>query len=174
MNISKIASDADESDNEITDYGNVTETTFDEDITSVVSESGNYKTFQDLHTKTKTLNGTNFQLKNTGWSSDDDRELIHKVKVTSSEKDKVNFKTRLKQMKWAQIEFKNHSAEDCQNRFAFHLKGVRQYRNLNEIATDIEINIKKCPLKKPLNSYQLFIQEQLASVQNSGDFVSFD
>lgn len=107
-----------------------------------------------------------------GWSSDDDRELVQKVKSTSKENDKVSFKTRLKQLKWTTIAFKNYSADDCKKRFDSHLKHIRKHRNLSEIATDIEANIKKCPLKKPLNSYQLFVQEQLANVKSSGDFVS--
>lgn len=76
-------------------------------------------------------------------------------------------------MKWQDIAFKSYSAYDCEKRFQSHLKNVRRYRNLNEIATDIETNIKKCPLKKPLNSYQIFIQDQLTNVRSSGDFVSY-
>lgn len=107
-----------------------------------------------------------------GWSSEDDRELVQKVKSTSKDTDKVSYKTRLKQLNWNNIAFKSYSGDECEKRFQTHLKRVRRHRNLNEIATDIEANIKKCPLKKPLNSYQLFIQDQLANVKSSGDFVS--
>lgn len=75
-------------------------------------------------------------------------------------------------MNWSDIAFKSYTPDECEKRFKSHLKHVRRYRNLNEIATDIETNIKKCPLKKPLNSYQLFIQDQLTNVKSSGDFVS--
>lgn len=120
-------------------------------------------------------NGSKFELicEFEGWSSDDDRELVEKVKSTSASTDKVNYKTRLKQMNWNNIAFKNYTAEDCEKRFTDHLKSVRRHRNLNEIAVDIEANIKKCPIKKPLNSYQIFVQEQLANVTTSGDFVGF-
>lgn len=108
-----------------------------------------------------------------GWSSDDDRELVQKVKSTAKkENDKVNYKTRLNQVDWNGIAFKAYTPEECKSRFYSHLKNVRHWRTLSEIAIDIEANIKKCPLKKPLNSYQLFVQEQLANVKSSGDFVS--
>lgn len=107
-----------------------------------------------------------------GWSSDDDRELVQKVKSTTKQADKVSYKTRLKQLNWNDIAFKSYSGDECEKRFQNHLKHVRRHRNLNEITTDIETNIKKCPLKKPLNSYQLFIQDQLTNVKSSGDFVS--
>lgn len=107
-----------------------------------------------------------------GWSSDDDRELIQKVKSTSKENDKVNYRTRLKQLNWSNVAFKTYNGDECKKRFTSHLKNVRKYRTMNEIVTDIEANIKKTVLKKPLNSYQLFVQEQLANVKSSGDFVS--
>lgn len=107
-----------------------------------------------------------------GWSSDDDRELVQKVKSTAKENDKLNFKTRLNRVDWNGIAFKAYTPEECKSRFNAHLKNVRHWRTLSEIAADIEANIKKCPLKKPLNSYQLFVQEQLANVKSSGDFVS--
>lgn len=110
----------------------------------------------------------------SGWSSDDDRELVEKVKSISKINDRVNYKTRLKQVNWSDIAFKTHTAEDCSKRFTDHLKNVRRHRNLNEVVTDIETNIKKCPIKKPLNSYQIFIQDQLTSVTSSGDFVGFE
>lgn len=74
-------------------------------------------------------------------------------------------------MNWSEIAFKHYTAEDCEKRFADHLKHVRRHRNLNEVATDVEANIKKCLLKKPLNSYQIFVQDQLANATTSGDFV---
>lgn len=74
-------------------------------------------------------------------------------------------------MNWNEVAFKSYSAEDCKKRFNNHLKHVRRYRTLIEIANDMEINIKKCPVKKPLNSYQLFIQDQLSNAKSSGDFV---
>lgn len=108
-----------------------------------------------------------------GWSSDDDHELVEKVKSTAKENDKVNYKTRLRQMDWKEIAFKNYTAEDCEKRFTDHLKHIRRYRNLSEVVVDIEANIKKCPLKKPLNSYQLFVKDQLMNATTSGDFVRF-
>lgn len=153
------------------DFGNGTEDNIHDDDDSLESDGGKKN-------NKKTLSKTKFNLKNcqlifVGWSSDDDRELVQKVKSTSKENDRVNFKTRLKQMNWQTIAFKTYSPEDCEKRFNSHLKNVRRYRNLCEIATDIEANIQKCPLKKPLNSYQLFVQEKLANVKSSGDFVSF-
>lgn len=109
-----------------------------------------------------------------GWSSDDDRELIEKVKSISKSNDKVNYKTRLKQMNWVEIAFKNYTPEKCEKRFMDHLKHVRRHRTLNEIAVDIETNIKKCPIKKPLNSYQIFVKDQLMNATTSGDFVSIN
>lgn len=106
------------------------------------------------------------------WSSDEDRELVEKVKATSKDTDKVSYKTRLKQLNWNEIAFKSYSADDCEKRFQGHLKHVRRHRNLSEISEDIAANIKKCKLKKPLNSYQLFVQDRLTNVQSSGDFVS--
>lgn len=107
-----------------------------------------------------------------GWSTDEDQELVKKVKETTKEQDKVSYKTRLKQLDWRTIAFKAYSADECEKRFHNHLKHVRRHRNLSEITTDIETNIKKCPLKKPLNAYQLFVQDQLTNVKSSGDFVS--
>lgn len=95
-----------------------------------------------------------------------------KVKSDAKSTDKVNYKTRLSRFNWDAIAFKNHSGDDCEKRFKYHLKSVRRHRNLCEIVTDIEENIKKCPIKKPLNSYQLFVQSQLLNVKSSGDFVS--
>lgn len=74
-------------------------------------------------------------------------------------------------MEWSDIAFKGHTPKDCEHRFNNHLKNVRRHRNLKEVVTDIEENIKRCPLKKPLNSYQIFIQDQLAHATTSGDFV---
>lgn len=85
----------------------------------------------------------------------------------------MSYKTRLKQLDWKTIAFKGYSADDCEQRFQNHLKHVRRHRNLSEITADIEINIKKCPVKKPLNAYQLFVQDQLTNVKTSGDFVSY-
>lgn len=93
------------------------------------------------------------------------------MKALTKANDKVNFKTRLTQLDWSGVAFKNHSSNDCEKRFKCHLKSVRRYRTLSEIVTDVEANIKKCPIKKPLNSYQLFIQDKLASVTSEGDFV---
>ncbi|XP_031617332.1 nucleolar transcription factor 1-B-like isoform X2 [Contarinia nasturtii] len=135
--------DTDDTDNELPDYNGVDST---------------------LH-----INDDSFS-SDGGWSSDDDRKLVQKVKSTSKQSDKVSYKTRLKQLDWNEIAFKSYSAKDCENRFQNHLKHVRRHRNLNEIVTDIETNIKKCPIKKPLNSYQLFIQDQLTHVKSSGDF----
>lgn len=95
------------------------------------------------------------------------------MKAYAKPNDKVQYKTRLKQLDWSNIAFKNFSAEDCAKRFEKHLKNVRHHRNLDEIVTDVQANLKKCPVKKPLNSYQLFIQEQLTAAEYSGDFVSF-
>lgn len=107
------------------------------------------------------------------WSSDDDHELVVKVKERTKSNDKVNYETRLTQFDWSEIAFKNHSSEDCKKRFKCHLRKVRRYRTFFEVVTDVETNIKKCPIKKPLNSYQLFmIQDQLANATSSGDFVS--
>lgn len=107
-----------------------------------------------------------------GWSSDDDKELVTKLKALAKPNDKVQYKTRLQQLNWDDLAFKTYSGGDCQKRFEEHLKRVRRFRNLSEIVTDVEENIKKCPVKKPLNSYQIFIQDQLANVKSSGDFVS--
>lgn len=105
------------------------------------------------------------------WNSDDDNELISKVKSLSKENDKVNYKTRLTQFDWSAVTFKRYSSKDCEKRFKCHLKNVRRYRTFSEIIKDVELNVKRCPVKKPLNSYQLFIQEQLATAKTSGDFV---
>lgn len=84
--------------------------------------------------------------------------------------DKVSFKSRLKQFDWNKIAFQNYSAKDCKDRFNILMKHVRRHRNLNEMAVDIEITMTK--VKKPLNSYQLFIKDQLSKVTTTGDFVS--
>lgn len=107
----------------------------------------------------------------TDWSSDDDYELVGKVKALTKENDKVNFKTRLTQFDWSGVTFKNYTANACEKRFKCHLKNVRRFRTFSEIVHDVEANVKRCPVKKPLNSYQLFIQEQLASATTAGDFV---
>lgn len=114
-----------------------------------------------------------FELRTVGWHSQDDRTLVEKVKSISKPNDKVNFKIRLKQFDWAQIAFQNYSAKECEDRFNTLMKCVRPHRNLNEIAADVEITLTKSKLKKPLNSYQLFVQEQLTKVTTTGDFVSF-
>lgn len=108
-----------------------------------------------------------------GWNSDDDRLLVEKIKAISKENDKVNYKTRLKQIDWKQIAFKKYSAKDCEDRINAHLKRVRRYRNLNEIVVDIETNIKKARLEEGLSAYHVFVQEQLSKATTSGDFVSF-
>lgn len=87
----------------------------------------------------------------------------------SKTNDKVSFKTRLKQFDWKKIAFQNYSAKDCEDRFNVLMKPVRRHRNLNDIAVDIETTITK--VKKPLNSYQLFVQDQLSKVTSDGDFV---
>lgn len=113
-----------------------------------------------------------YRFQNIDWSSDEDHTLVEKVKSISKQNDKMNYKSRLKQINWLDIAFKKHTAEDCEKRFMDHLKKVRRHRNLNEIAGDIEVNITKCPIKKPLNSYQIFIRDQLTNTTSSGDFVS--
>lgn len=106
------------------------------------------------------------------WNSDDDHELVIKVKALTKDTDKTNYKTRLTQFDWSGVTFKNHSSEDCKKRFKCHLQKVRRFRTFYEIVDDIETNIKQCPIKRPLNSYQLFIQDQLSNATSSGDFVS--
>lgn len=78
----------------------------------------------------------------------------------------------MKTLDWETIAFKSYSGTECEKRFKIHLKNVRRHRNLSEIVNDVEINIKKCPIKKPLNAYQLFIQDQLTKQTTQGDFVS--
>lgn len=106
-----------------------------------------------------------------GWNSHDDRTLVIKVKSMTKTNDKVSFKARLKQFDWSKIAFQNYSAKDCEDRFNTLMKHVRRHRNLNEIAVDIETVMIK--VKKPLNSYQLFIQDQLSKATDNRDFVSF-
>lgn len=109
----------------------------------------------------------------TGWNSDYDQELVGKIKAIAKPNDKTNYKTKLKNLNWSDIAFKNFTGEDCKKRFNVHLKQVRRHRTLNEITADIEANIKKCPVKKPLNSYQIYVQDQLLNATHQGDFVSF-
>lgn len=118
-------------------------------------------------------NNNSSSFSNAGWNSNDDRMLVRKIKDFSKTNDKISFKARLKHVDWGEIAFKHYSPKDCEDRFNMHMKQVRLFRTLNEIAVDIETKINKCPLKRPLNSYQLFIQEQLLDVKYSGDFVSF-
>lgn len=75
-------------------------------------------------------------------------------------------------MDWSKIAFKKYSPKECQERFTKYLKMVRNYRTLHEVLSDVEEEIKKIPFKKPLNSYQLFVQDQLSKASSSGDFVS--
>lgn len=108
-----------------------------------------------------------------GWNDEDDRLLAEKVRNMAKANDKVSFKARLNKFDWAQIAFKNYSPKDCENRFNTHMKHVRRHRNLNEIAVDIETYIKqKSKVKKPCNSYQLFMMDQVRKIKNSEDFVS--
>lgn len=162
-------SEPEDSDTDITDYGNGIETPVQENDDSQSSDGGNISNHLWM-TKVSVVLKSNIIL--IGWSSDDDRELIQKVKSTSKENDKVNYRTRLKQLNWSNVAFKTYNGDECKKRFTSHLKNVRKYRTMNEIVTDIEANINKTGLKKPLNSYQLFVQEQLANVKSSGDFVS--
>lgn len=160
-------SESEDSENEIIDYGNGNGI---EDDDSQTSDDGNGKKWFLFSKAYQLIKKISLKI---GWSSDDDRELVQKVKSTAKkENDKVNYKTRLNQVDWNGIAFKAYTPEECKSRFYSHLKNVRHWRTLSEIAIDIEANIKKCPLKKPLNSYQLFVQEQLANVKSSGDFVS--
>lgn len=78
----------------------------------------------------------------------------------------------MRTLDWETIAFKKYSGTECEQRFKVHLKNVRRHRNLGEIVNDVETNIKKCPIKKPLNAYQLFIQDQLTKQTTQGDFVS--
>lgn len=106
------------------------------------------------------------------WNTDDDSELVKKVKATCRTGDKASYKTRMRTLDWETIAFKKYSGKECENRFKVHLKNVRRHRNLSEIVNDVESNIKKCPIKKPLNAYQLFIQDQLSNQTAQYDFVS--
>lgn len=96
-----------------------------------------------------------------------------KIKSTCKSNDKLAYKTRLSRFNWNEVAFKGHTGVECEKRFSHHLKSVRRHRILAEIVTDIEANIKKCPIKKPLNSYQLFVRDQLTNTTTSGDFVSY-
>lgn len=122
--------------------------------------------------KIKTIHSTNLSSLSLVWTNDDDCKLVQLVKSTSKPNDKVSFKTRLKQLDWNKIAFKSYSAKDCEERFQNHLNHIRRHRNMHEIVSDIETNVQKCQLKKPLNSYQLFIQEQFPDVKSDGNFVS--
>lgn len=73
---------------------------------------------------------------------------------------------------WDAIAFKKYSAVECLERFKKYVKCVRRVRNLNEIVDDVEAHINRCPIKKPLNSYQIFIKDQLSTIRSCGDFVS--
>lgn len=78
----------------------------------------------------------------------------------------------MRTLDWETIAFKKYSGKECEKRFKTHLKHIRRHRNLSEIVNDVEANIKKCPIKRPLNAYQLFIQDQLTKQTTQGDFVS--
>lgn len=107
-----------------------------------------------------------------GWSSSDEQELVKNIRQFTKKSDKLKYNTRLQRLDWSKIAFKKYSAKECQGRFAKYLKMVRTYRTLPEILSDVEEEIKRIPFKKPLNSYQLFVQDQLSNAQSSGDFVS--
>lgn len=107
-----------------------------------------------------------------GWSSEDEQELVKNIRQFTSKSDKLKYSTRVQRLDWGKVAFKKHTPAECQERFAKYLKMVRNYRTLHEILSDVEEEIKRIPFKKPLNSYQLFVQDQLSKAQSSGDFVS--
>lgn len=106
------------------------------------------------------------------WSSGDEEELVKNIRQFTSKSDKVKYTTRVQRLDWSKIAFKKYTPKQCQSHFNNYLKNVRTYRTLHEVLSDVEEEIKKFPFKKPLNSYQFFIQDQLSKAHSSGDFVS--
>lgn len=170
-----VSDSANTDEDEIIDYSNGHDLSLDGQTESITSEAGSSNVHSHDESSSNTFNQWIFLLillPIVGWHSQDDRTLVEKVKSISKANDRVSFKARLKHFDWNKIAFQNYSAKECEDRFNTLMKCVRQHRNLNEIAVDIETTMTKSKLKKPLNSYQLFVQDQLSKVTTTGDFVS--
>lgn len=90
--------------------------------------------------------------------TDDDTELVQKVKATCRVGDKTSYKTRLRSLDWETwetIAFKEYSEPECEKRFKIHLKNVRRHRNSSEIVNDVESNLVSSNMnmtkKKPVH-----------------------
>lgn len=73
--------------------------------------------------------------------------------------DKHRIHIQLKKLNWSEVQFGDHSANDCENHFQILLKSIRKYRVLSEIIDDVEASLLKHPIKRPPTSYNLFLKD---------------
>lgn len=105
------------------------------------------------------------------WSITDEFQLVERLKNLSVYTDRIKYSTRMKQIDWNEIAFKNYSGPQCLDQFKKLIKHARLVRNLHEVVIDIESHLKKVPLKRPLNCYQLYVKDKFSD-SNISDLVS--
>lgn len=95
----------------------------------------------------------------SGWSHDDERQLVANVKSILPKIDKFKIGVQINKLDWSKVEFGNYSADECQSHFQTLVKSVRTFRVLSEIMDDVESNLSKNPYKRPPSSYNLYIKD---------------
>lgn len=91
------------------------------------------------------------------------------MKRLAGSSERLKFKTQLQKIDWDVVRFNNHSANDCKRHFEDLVRSVRSYRILSEIISDLEIELTKIPIKKPLSNYQCFLKD----MANRGKMVNY-
>lgn len=88
-------------------------------------------------------------------------KLIEGVKKLVSKADRTKYTTRAQKLNWKEVKIDNFTPDECQQKFAELLRSARKFRNLYEVVEELSEGVRRCPHKKPLTSYQLFLQDNI-------------
>ncbi|XP_076262307.1 uncharacterized protein LOC143197624 [Rhynchophorus ferrugineus] len=119
--------------------------------------------------------------------------LVQRIQECIPENDTKNYKTRITQLEWDKVPFKNYTLDECQKVWCQLLKKVRHYRLLIEITRDIKDVIEKSDFqnqtkvaavkrhpdmpKRPLSSYFLYYirkKEKIAKEHPDADITELN
>lgn len=88
---------------------------------------------------------------------EEQKKLIEFVSAQLPKIDRESCFRRIKKIKWEDISIENHTTTECQDELAKLIKKIRHIRNLNEVLSDVKVNLEKGPLAiKPQSAYTLY------------------
>ncbi|KAK8722393.1 hypothetical protein OTU49_012206 [Cherax quadricarinatus] len=104
-------------------------------------------------------------LESPSWMKDDELQLLNNMKAQLPRKDKMSYRTRLKDFNWENAAFGNFTAGDCKSHFKKILTGIKSVKTLTIVLDEVTENLPKLNFnkRKILLPIHRFMRETLDS-----------